>query len=189
MKQVLFATGNSRKIVEANHTLTSFGIEVLPRRVEIEEIQHRDPIEVTKAKAVAAYRVTGEPVVVSDTSWSIPALGGFPGAYMKDIAAWLAPEDWVGIMKRHKDRRIFCHEHVAYYEGTLLRHFQADYEGRFIDTPRGRNHDEESFEKLVILYGNKTMAEQLADGDIASAGEDLRHWTLFARWFSQKDTA
>ena len=186
MKRILFATGNSRKIAEANHTLARFGIEVVSRRVEIEEIQQRDPIEVTKAKAVAAYKTAGEPVVVSDTSWSIPALGGFPGAYMKDIAAWLAPEDWVSLMNRHEDKRIFCHEHVAYYDGALLQHFQADYEGRFVDTPRGRDHDEESFEKLVILYGNKTMAEQLADGDIASAGEDLRHWELFGEWFSTR---
>lgn len=186
MKQVLFATGNSRKIAEANHTLARFGIEVLSQRVEIEEIQHRDPVEVTKAKAVASYNATGEPTVVSDTSWSIPALRGFPGAYMKDIAAWLAPEDWVGLMSRHEDKRIFCHEHVAYYDGTLLQHFQADYEGRFVDTPRGRDHDEESFEKLAILYGDKTMAEQLADGDIASAGEDLRHWELFGEWFSTR---
>ena len=184
MKRILFATGNSRKIAEANHTLARFGIEVLSQRVEIEEIQHRDPVEVTKAKAVAAFNATGEPVVVSDTSWSIPALGGFPGAYMKDISAWLAPEDWVGLMGRHLDKRIFCHEHVAYYDGTLLQHFQADYEGYFVDTPRGRDHNEESFEKLVILYGNKTMAEQLADGEIASAGEDLRHWELFGEWFS-----
>lgn len=29
----------------------------------------------------------------------------------------------------------------------------------------------ESFERTVVLYGDKTMAEQLAQGDIASAGE------------------
>lgn len=186
MKQVVFATGNSRKISEANSSLAPYGIEVISKKVEIDEIQHHDPIEVTKAKAVAAYSALQCPVVVSDTSWSIPALGGFPGAYMKDVASWLQPEDWMALMSRHEDVRIFCHEHVAYYDGTDLRHFQSDYEGYFIDTPRGRDHEEESFEKLVILYGNKTMAEQLADGEIASAGEDLQHWAQFGDWFSSR---
>ena len=186
MKQVVFATGNPRKISEANGSLAAYSIEVIAKKVEIDEIQHRDSIEVTKAKAIAAYEALLRPVVVSDTSWSIPALGGFPGAYMKDIAAWLKPEDWVALMSRHDDARIFCHEHVAYYDGVTLQHFQSDYEGYFIDTPRGRNHGEESFEKLVILYGDKTMAEQLGDGEIASAGEDLQHWAQFGDWFSNR---
>lgn len=186
MKQVIFATSNARKISEANSSLVKYAIEVVPQKVEIDEIQHRDPIEVTKAKAVAAYAALEKPVVVSDTSWSIPALGGFPGAYMKDIAAWLQPEDWVALMSQHEDTRIFCHEHVAYFDGANVRHFQSDYEGFFIDTPRGRDHPEESFEKLVILYGGKTMAEQLAGGEIASAGEDLQHWAQFGEWFSNR---
>lgn len=184
MKQVVFATSNARKIAEAKGALAVYGIEVVPQRVEADEIQHRDPKEVAKAKAIAAYDTLGQPVVVSDTSWSIPALGGFPGAYMKDIAAWLQPEDWIALLSQYSDKRIFCHEHVAYYDGASLQHFQTDYEGYFIDTPRGRDHREESFEKLVVLYGTKTMAEQLAEGEIASAGEDLKHWSQFGEWFS-----
>lgn len=186
MKQLIFATGNARKIAEANQFLLPYGIEVLPRKVSIDEIQHRDPMKVTQAKAKAAFMQLHSPVVVSDTSWSIPVLGGFPGAYMKDIAAWLEPEDWVALMSRHEDKRIFCHEHVAYYDGSESQHFQADYEGYFVSIPRGRDHDEESFEKLVVLYGDKTMAERLADGEIASAGEELLHWKLFGEWFSSR---
>lgn len=185
MKTVLFATGNTRKITEATETLRPLEIEIIARKVTIDEIQHSDPAEVTKAKVKAAYAVLGEPVVVSDTSWSIPALGGFPGAYMKDIGAWLQAEDWVALMARHSDKRILCHEHVAYYDGVTLRHFQADYEGYFIDTPRGRDHNEESFEKVVVLNGDKTMAEQLAGGDIASAGTVLMHWLQFGEWYAK----
>lgn len=184
MKSIIFATGNDRKIAEASRVLSEYGLTITAQSVDTDEIQHRDSVEVTKAKAKAAFIYLQKPVVVSDTSWSIPALGGFPGAYMKDIAAWLAPEDWVALMSRHEEKRIFCHEHVAYYDGSELRHFQADYEGYFISIPRGRDHGEESFEKLVILYGGKTMAERLAEGGIASAGEDLRHWREFGEWYA-----
>ena len=68
MKHILFATGNSRKISEANETLKTYEIIVKPVKVETDEIQHHDPAEITKAKARSAYEFVHEPVVVSDTS-------------------------------------------------------------------------------------------------------------------------
>lgn len=186
MTTVRFATGNARKISEATATLASFNITVSPIKVDTHEIQHADPAEITKAKARAAYAAIGEPVVVSDTSWMVPALGGFPGGYMKDIEAWWTAENWLDIMNRHDDRRIFCLEHVAYYDGDTLAHFVEEYEGKFTREPRGRAADDESFEQIVSLYGNETMAEQLERGDIASAGETLGHWTQFGEWLQRK---
>lgn len=186
MTTILFATGNSRKITEASATLAPYDIAVEPVRVEIDEIQHHDPAEITKAKARAAYAVTGQPVVVSDTSWAVPALGGFPGGYMKDVSIWWNADNWLDIMRHQDDKRILCLEHVAYYDGNELRHFEQRYEGRFIDEKRGRVHEAEAIEQVVILYGDKTMAEQLADGGIASAGEELGHWTQFGEWLASR---
>lgn len=186
MSKLLFATGNQRKIQEANQTLAPYGLTVEPIRVAIDEIQHQDPAEITKAKARAAYAVTGRPVVVSDTSWEIPALGGFPGGYMKDIGDWWQADDWIAIMARHQDRRIFCLEHVAFYDGETLQHFEERYEGHLVDQPRGREQDDESFERVVVLYGNETMAEQLERGEVASAGEELGHWRQFGAWYQKQ---
>jgi len=185
MKQVLFATGNLRKIQEASKTLKMYNISVKPVSIKIDEIQHKESIEITKAKAIAAYKVTHKPVVVSDTSWEIPALGGLPGGYMKDIATWLESEDWLCIMSRHKDKTIKCHEHIAYFDGEELRHFSASYSGKFIDEIKGRIDSSESFERCVIMYGDKTMAEQSADSGVASAGEALDHWKQFGEWFGK----
>lgn len=186
MNHVLFATGNSRKITEASATLAPFGIAVEPIDVAMDEIQHSDAAEIAKAKAKAAYEITGKPVVVSDTSWEIPALGGFPGGYMKDTSIWLQADDWLALMARHDDKRILCHEHVAYCDGTDVQHFVGTYEGHFITEARGRVDPYESIEQVVVLYGGKTMAEQLADGDIASAGEELKHWKLFGEWAKEQ---
>jgi non-canonical purine NTP pyrophosphatase (RdgB/HAM1 family) len=121
MNHVIFATGNQRKIKEATSTLEPLGIQIEHRAVDIDEIQHHDPAEITKAKARAAYEVIHAPVVVQDTNWSIAALGGFPGGYMKDVAEWWAPEDWIQIMARHSDRTLFCHEHVVYFVGDQIQ--------------------------------------------------------------------
>lgn len=183
MRTVLFATGNERKIHEARTTLASYDIVIEPVKVEINEIQHTDPAEITKAKARAAFAATKRPVVVSDTSWSIPSLGGFPGGYMKDVSFWLQDQDWLTLMQRQKDRRIFCHEHIAFFDGKNIQHFMQEYEGKFATEARGRITKNESFERCVILYGGETMAEQLERGETASAGESLRHWQRFGEWY------
>lgn len=185
MKQILFATGNARKIEEANGTLSLFGIAVKPIKIEIDEIQHQDSAEITKAKVRAAYEVLHEPVVVADTTWEIPALSGFPGGYMKDVATWFDAKDWLALMSRHKDKTILCHEHVAYFDGENVHHFVSTYKGTFIDEPRGRVDAGESIEQVVILYGGKTLAEYLANGEIASAGEVLEHWRALGEWYSK----
>ena len=183
---ILFATGNARKIAEANATLDLFDLAVEPVKIEIDEIQHCDPAEITKAKARAAYATVQRPVVVSDTSWSIPALNGFPGGYMKDVSTWWQAEDWLSIMSRHDDKRIMCLEHIAYFDGDTIEHFEEKYEGYFIDEARGRVDKAEAFERVVILYGDKTMAEQLAEGSHASASETHGHWQQFAKWYTSR---
>lgn len=190
METVLFATGNSRKIHEARTTLNEYGLDVESVSVNTDEIQHPDPVEITKAKAQAAYTITKRPVVVSDTSWSIPALGGFPGGYMKDIGIWWSEQDWLAIMAPHEDKRIICHEHVAYFDGATVTHFDEAYEGYFVTEGHGRVMNKyESFERVVVLYGNETMAEQLGRGENASAGETHGHWQQFGEWYAQNVSA
>ena len=181
--EVLFATNNERKIIEASDTLVDYGIVVQPTPLHIDEIQHADSAEIAKAKARAAYATIRKPVVVSDTSWSIPSLGGFPGGYMKDVSAWLSAEDWLALMARHTDRTIYCHEHIAYSDGQTLNHFVTTYRGVIAPEARGRERGAESIERVAILYGDKTMAEYLEEGAIASAGEILDHWKQFGAWY------
>ncbi len=186
MKKILFATSNSRKIEEAHKTLMPFAITVEPIKVDIDEIQSQDSSEITTSKARAAYDRVKSPVVVSDTSWDVPALGGFPGGYMKDISSWFDAEDWLALMSRHEDKTIHCHEHVAYFDGTTMQHFVASYTGSFVGEARGRIDKSESIEQVVTLYGDLTMAEYLELGKIASAGEVLEHWRQFGEWFTRQ---
>lgn len=182
-KTVLFATGNARKIAEARKSLAQHGIGLVVVDVATDEIQHHDSSEITKAKARAAFVVTGEPVVVQDTSWSIPALGGFPGGYMKDVANWWQAGDWMRIMAE-TDRRIICIEHIAYCDGNDIVHFSAEHFGFFAEAGRGSNGN--SIEKTVVLYGDKTLAEMHDVGDVASASEGLGHWQKFAAWYKDR---
>lgn len=182
MSTIIFTTGNKRKVQEATETLEKFGLEVVIQPVDIDEIQHKDPAEIAKAKARAAYDVVHAPVVVQDTSWGIPALRGFPGGYMKDTAEWLTAEDWMAIMSRHDDKTILCFEHVVYFDGENLQHFQSHYQGAFVSEPRGTGENS-SIERVVSMFDDKTMAEMHDTNQLASAGANLDHWIQFAEWY------
>lgn len=180
---LIFVTGNNRKIKEATDTLSPMGIDFTTQSIDMHEIQSSNSEEIAKAKARSAYETLKSPVVVSDTSWEIPALGGFPGGYMKDVASWWTAEDWLAVMSRHDDKRIVCMEHVAYCDGETLKHFSYHYEGYFLSESIGATRDGGSFENLVVLYGDQTMSEQLSMGLVASAGETLHHWHSFGDWY------
>lgn len=184
MKTILLATTNHRKIREANETLNPLNIGVESVSIDIDEIQHHDSAEIAKAKARAAFQIVKKPVVVQDTSWEIPALGGFPGGYMKDIAGWWVPEDWMALMSRHEDRTIFCVEHVVYFDGENIEHFQARYTGTFVDTPKGSDGD--SLDKSVSIHDGKTMAEMHDLGKLATEDTDLQHWVQFGEWYKSR---
>lgn len=187
MTEILFATGNQRKINEANDTLEIYNITVRPVSIEVDEIQHHDPIEIAKAKARAAFNLLKVPVVVSDTSWSIPALGGFPGGYMKDVGNWWSEQDWLSIMARHEDKSIILQEHLVYYDSEELMHFSQDYDGIFLDQVQGPIVDErESFERVVSLDGSNSLAEGQAKRINEGDKKQLAHWQEFGEWFIQK---
>jgi non-canonical purine NTP pyrophosphatase (RdgB/HAM1 family) len=187
MTEILFATGNQRKINEANDTLEAYGITVKSVSIEIDEIQHHDPVEITKAKARAAFALLGEPVVVSDTSWSIPALGGFPGGYMKDVGIWWSEQDWLNIMAGHDNKTIICQEHLAYFNGEELAHFSKDYEGVFLPQIQGPIvNEKESFERVASLNGINSLAEGQANRILSNEKKQLAHWQQFADWYTAK---
>ncbi len=97
MKQIIFVTGNDRKVGEAKQSCDLFDIQVLQRTADIDEIQSHEPLKVSEHKARTAYDQINEPLVVTDTFWSIPALNGFPGAYMKEAFELLKMSDYARI--------------------------------------------------------------------------------------------
>jgi XTP/dITP diphosphohydrolase len=118
-KPVLF-TGNQRKIAEAKVVFDEYGIVFEAFSADIDEIQHHDPTEIAKAKARAAYEEVHRPLVINDSSWSIPALNGFPGGYMKDINQWFTAEDWLSLLKDKEDKSVVLHERTIYYDGNKM---------------------------------------------------------------------
>jgi len=185
-KSLVFVTGNDEKIRDANYILNDYAIEVEAIALSIHEIQSRDHNAIIEAKVKAAFRSIKRPLIVSDASWSIPALGGFPGPYMKDIAQWFSVENWLDVMRSQHDRSAILSETIAYYDGLVSAMFSSDRSGEFSHRPAGNRGT--AFDKLIMMEGDQMTVAQVFDlTDRSSiAKERLSHYIQFAEWYNSQ---
>lgn len=182
MKQIILVTGNDRKVGEARQSCNLFDIEVVQRVADIDEIQSHDPLKVSEHKAMAAYDHIKSPLVVTDTFWSIPALNGFPGAYMKEVAEWFTEQDFLNLLSDKDDKRIMFSENITYYDGIEVVRFSKDYWGKIVE-PRGSGISIEN----VSEFNGSTLGEKRAIGGFGYSAEEYV-WYDFAKWYSDIDS-
>lgn len=180
MKTVLFATGNERKIKEAIAGCIGFNIKIEQIKVDIDEIQSHDPLRISIHKVNSVFKKLKKPVIISDTSWNIPALKGFPGGYMKDVAEWFSSEDFLDLMKRRKDKRISFTETLVYKDDSQTKIFSKKFWGKFAASPKGTGN---SIERVAEFDGF-TIGERRDQGKLSHDPKDYI-WVEFARWFDK----
>jgi non-canonical purine NTP pyrophosphatase (RdgB/HAM1 family) len=177
---VAIVTSNHRKLDEARSACSSYGVKLEHIQIDIDEIQHTNATQIALHKAKQAFRLLEKPLIINDSSWDIPALNGFPGGYMKDVAQWLSAEDFITLVQ-NKEKRICCIETVIYISESEIKIFQKEYWGVIVSKPRGSGT---SIEQVTEVNG-KTLAEYRNQGISAVPSEDYI-WHDFAEWYSNK---
>lgn len=186
MSELLFLTGNANKFYEGSKVCAEHGITLVQADVHIDEIQHHDAIKITEQKAKSAFDVLKKPVIVSDHSWEIPALGGFPGGYMKDMNGWLTSEDFLALMKDKEDQRVFLHEVIAFYDGETLQLFDHTRNGHFLSEPHGKSGP--GFARVVEIEGDGMSISEVFDkGDWETNDTHHKSWYDFAKWYASRN--
>lgn len=147
--------------------------------VHFQEIQSKDPIEIALHKSMQAFKQVQAPVAVADTSWSIPALNGFPGAYMKEVTRWFRPDDFINLLRPYSDKRICFTETVVYRDADKHRVFSDEYWGAVSPESRG---DGIPIEQVAEFDGH-TIAERRNQGRYSHDPEHFV-WAKFAAWFA-----
>ena len=157
------------------------GIVVEQLVLPINEIQSADGLLIAQHKADEAFRQAGRPaVVINDAFWTIPALNGFPGGYMKEMQAWFTPADWLRLMSGLADRRICVTESIIYRDAQHTKQFSKEYWLRITTgVPRGKGG--ESIEQVVEDDKGLTISEyEDQGGQIIPLDDyiwgDLAHW-------------
>lgn len=146
----------------------------------IDEIQSHDPTEIAIKKAAAAFQQLKKPLVVNDAYWTIPSLNGFPGGYIKDIAEWFTPEDFISLLQDKTDRSIIITECVVYQDETAVKVFSKEFRGTIAEQPQGKGN---SIERVAV-FNNLTLGEHNDAGQFSEKPED-QIWYEFAQWYKE----
>lgn len=133
-------------------------------------------------KAEKAYNLIKKPLVVTDTFWRIPALNGFPGAYMKDVANWFSSEDFLSLMEKKENRQIFFSENITYKDADTIKQFSQEYEGIIVTEPKGKGNSIEN----VAEFEGFTLGERHEQGGYSHKPEDYV-WNDFVKWINKKE--
>ncbi len=180
-EKLALVTSNAHKFRDLRDVLEPFGIEVEQLDLPVDEIQSHDGEKIALHKAKQAYKLAGRPVVVQDTFWNILALRGFPGAYMRHVAEWFKPEDFLALMADKTDRTVIRTHMVVYYDGKRSKVFPKDFMGTLATEPRGKGL---SIDQLVISAGQtQTIAEIREVEGKSSIPPELSAWHDFAKWY------
>lgn len=187
MQELTYVTGNAIKFRQAETACGAFGIKLIQAKLNIEEIQAETGEPIARDKAQKAFEQVNKPVLISDDSWSIPGLRGFPGPYMKYVNDWFTPDDWLRLTTTLKDRRIVLRQIVVYQDASGQRLFSCDIEGTLLTEARGKTPYAHSY---ITSFdgGRSSSAEHHALGK--TPHDDNRHvWHDFAEWFTENDHA
>lgn len=185
-RALALVTGNDRKFRDMQIVASEFDFAIEQLDLDVGEIQSSDPDKIVVHKAKQAYKLAGDrPVLVNDAFWSITALRGFPGAYMKEVTGWFQPEDFLALMANKTDRSISLTDTVTYCDGTRTKTFSRVHWGMIVDQPRGKGLV--SIDKVVVMQGEtKTISE--VEDDHGRSSVDLHEtvWYDFAKWYNMQ---
>jgi non-canonical purine NTP pyrophosphatase (RdgB/HAM1 family) len=131
---IAFVTGNTGKVHEAERIL---GVSLKQVTLDLEEIQEIAVEPVVRKKALQAYAVLREPVLVEDTGFYIQAWNGLPGALIKWFLKALGTEGICRLMQGEKNRTVTAVTSFGYYDGSRYHGFTGEVVGVIPQTPRG----------------------------------------------------
>src|SRR5262249_23869246 len=137
MLSLVFVTGSAEKFKLAREICEPLGLALVQRSLNTDEIQNEDSEVIIRDKVRKAVALVGEPVGVSDDSWDLPGLRGFPGPYIKSIDHWFTPEDFLNLTRPLKDRRAILVQLLAYSHGTKEHVVRKEHTGTLLTESRG----------------------------------------------------
>ena len=106
MNKINFITSNKGKIksLENSFKLNNIDVQIYAQNLDIMEPQFDTVQEVSKYKALKAFEILKEPVLVEDGGFSVFELNGFPGVYTKYILKTLGADGILKLMQGVNNR-------------------------------------------------------------------------------------
>lgn len=194
MQKLFFATGNAGKVTSPRRVLAEYGIEVVQRKPEPDfiEIQAESAAAVAASKARQAFAQFGEPVMVIDSAFHVPALNGFPGIYVKPVTEQIGPEGYFKLLRNERgwaDPACYFEDVIAYLDAGLpepMTFSRKDW-GTLVPDPLGpdRPGAKSPLWKVWIPKGFDRTIAQMCEAELLayrSRPQQERFYHEFGEW-------
>jgi inosine/xanthosine triphosphate pyrophosphatase family protein len=155
------------------------GIKLNQEVLGLDEIQAESSEKIASKKAAAAFKIVGKPLFVNDASWHIPALGGFPGPFMKYIVKWLTEDDILNLMRDKADRTIILNDVIVYTDGKIEKLFMHEVKGAILSTPQGPDNGPFVTRLVSLTNDGKSLASVRPSG---FTEREFPLWNEFSVW-------
>lgn len=161
-------TTNQKKFESLSKLLTPLGIRLFQLSYEFDEGRELNIESVTRSKLAQAKReFPNKKLIVDDRGFFIPALGGFPGPFVKLLLDSFSYRGITKLMRGETDRRAIFSYAIGYYDGEEDIVLSADEIGFITTRAKGKNLH--GWTELLYIYGhpsspNKSLA-QLNDNE------------------------
>ncbi len=159
MKTITYITGNQDK---ADFLASYLEHPVEYVKIDLDEIQSLDLLEVVKHKVRQAYKHVKGPVVVEDTGLEFTAFGKLPGPLIRFFVEELGYDAICNLLEG-KDRSAVGRCVYGYYDGKDEAYFEGVLEGSVAEKPAGENGF--GFDKIFIPKGHDVTKASLNDED------------------------
>lgn len=186
--KVIFCTSNAQKFLMGDSVCKQHGLELVQKNIDLDEVQSEDAHYVAVRKAEDAFKAIGEPLVVSDDSWSIHGLNGFPGVYAKSVNAWLTNDDYLRLTRDLTDRTVTLMQKLVFKDEHQLKTFTVATPGVLLNEARGK--EGAPIQKIVSFETDGSLAsiaETLASKNKRfEQSSTLKIWREFADWIKER---
>ncbi|KAK4979578.1 nucleoside triphosphate pyrophosphohydrolase ham1 [Elasticomyces elasticus] len=134
-KELNFITGNKHKLAEVQAILSSTGVRLESRAVDLPEIQGSIE-EISRDKCKRAAEAVGGPVLVEDTCLCFNAWDELPGPYVKHFLTSLSAQKFHSLLAGFEDKSAQAVCTFAYAEGPGkdVMIFQGRTEGKIVES-------------------------------------------------------
>lgn len=190
-----FITSNKGKIISLQKHLRNFNcqIEVNQKIIELPEIQADSVLDISRAKAKAAFLELKHPLVVEDGGFCIEALNDFPGVYVRYILDTIGAEGLLQLMKNQENRncRFVSVATFVDADGKLTSFTREGGNGK-MTREMDRTHCPHAWSDIWRIYEvpefGKTLSalnEEECHKRKQNSNGDKGSLELFAKWYSE----
>lgn len=182
--KLFFVTGNAQKFSKGSQICAEHNITLVQKELNIDEVQSEDPKYVAHKKAEAAYKELEQPVLITDDSWEIHGLNGFPGNYAKSINTWLNADDLIRLTRDLKNRAATFRQVVVYQDDVQQKLFVKETAGVVLKEARGTAGF--PTQQIISLEpdGKKSISEMIIGGHYTGT-EASQAWHDFVSWYKK----